>query len=318
MYRYIKGSMPWAVMALISMGRLQAQTDADAIMMGKSLFCGGVMSSVGYWNQYWEGTRLRNNENIGQIRTLMVGPMGSLGVSKNLNLIFSLPYVQTRASAGTLTGLSGMQDISLIAKYRFIRKKSGVSSFSVFGFGGVSTPLTNYVKDLLPVSIGLGTRNLTARAMLDYQWKGFFATVSSSYIARSDIRLDRTAYYTTRMVYSDRVEMPDAMYSNFRTGFRNKEIVAEVVVDQWTTLGGFDITKNNMPFPSNRMNQTRVGLNGKYEPDRWKGLSLTSGIFHTLAGRNMGKATSFQLGVFYIFKLSGKDKPKPQSNPQTN
>lgn len=308
--------MLWAVMAFISMGRLRAQTDADAIMMGKSLFCGGVMSSVGYWNQYWEGARLRNNENIGQIRNLMVGPMGSFGVSKNLNLIFSLPFVQNRASAGTLTSMSGIQDLSLLAKYRVLRKKSGSSTFSVFGIAGVSTPLTDYVKDLLPVSIGLGTRNLTLRGMLDYQWKNFFATASSSYIARSEIRLDRTAYYTTRMVYSDRVDMPAAMYSNFRTGFRNKEIVAEVVVDQWTTLGGFDITKNNMPFPSNRMNQTRVGLNGKYEPVKWKGLSLTSGIFHTVAGRNMGKATSFQLGVFYIFKLYGKDKPTPMPNPQ--
>lgn len=310
--------MLWAILPCISWGRLQAQTDADAIMMGKSLFCGGVMSSVGYWNQYWEGTRLRNNENIGQIRTLMAGPMGSLGVSKNLNLIFSLPYVQTRASAGTLTGLGGMQDLSLIAKYRFIRKKSGASTFSVFGFAGVSTPVADYVKDLLPVSIGLGTRNLSVRGMLDYQWKNFFATASSIYIARSYIRLDRTAYYTTRMVYSDRIDMPDAMYSNFRTGFRNREIVAEVVVDQWTTMGGFDITKNNMPFPSNRMNQTRVGLNGKYEPARWKGLSLTSGIFHTVAGRNMGKATSFQLGVFYIFKLSAKDRPQTKANPKTN
>ena len=310
MFKPLKWPILWAITSFTMLGSVRAQTDADAIMMGKSLFCTGVMSSVGTWSQYWEGTRLRTNENIGQLRTVMAGPMGSLGVARNFNLIFSLPYVQTRASAGQLKGMNGIQDLSLIAKYRFVRKKTGLSTFSVFGFAGLSTPLYDYVKDLLPVSIGLGTRNLTVRGMLDYQWKGLFATVSSSYVARSDIRLDRNAYYTARMVYSDRVDMPDAMYSNFRIGFRNKEIVAEAVADQWTTLGGFDITKNNMPFPSNRMNQTRIGLSGKYEPAKWKGLSLTSGVFHTVAGRNMGKATSVQLGVFYIFKLSGKDKPK--------
>ena len=291
---------------------LHAQNDVDGIMMGKNLFCAGVMGAHSSWNQYWEGTNLRINENLGTVKTNMFGAMGSYGVGKNLNLLFSLPYVQTKATAGQLKGFNGVQDFSIWGKYRVFRKKTTHSSFSVFGIGGVSSPTNNYVKDYLPLSIGLGSKNLVLRGMLDYENRNVFATLSTSLISRSNISLDRQAYYTTRMTYSDKVSMPQVLYTNLRMGFRNKEIVAEVVADQWTTQGGYDITKNNMPFPSNRMNQTRVGLNGKYEPVKWKGISLTSAFYKTMSGRNMGKSTFFQFGFFYIIKM------KKQTQSKTN
>jgi hypothetical protein len=283
---------------------LHAQSDVDAIMMGKKLLCAGASFSTGQWNQYWEGSRLRINQNLGTIRTNAVAAMGSLGVTKDMNIIYSLPWIQTRASAGQMTGLRGLQDFGLVAKYRFLRKKTERKSFSLFGIAGVSTPSQNYVKDYLPLSIGLGSTNLTMRLMADQTYKWFFTTASTSYIRRSNIRLDRQAYYTTRMIYSSEVQMPDALYSNIRLGYRSSELIAEFVADQWLTLGGFDITKNNMPFPSNRMIQTRVGLAGKYEPKKWKGLSLNGSVFHTVDGRNMGKSTGFQFGVFYIVNFS--------------
>ncbi len=45
------------------------------------------------------------------------------------------------------------------------------------------------------------------------------------------------------------VEMPNAANYNFRAGFRNYRWIAEAAVNRWVTLGGFDITRNNMPFP---------------------------------------------------------------------
>ena len=297
------------IMLLMITIKLHAQNDVDGIMMGKNLFCAGVMGANSSWNHYWEGTNLRINENLGTVKTTMLGAMGSYGVSKNLNLLFSLPYVQTKASAGQLKGFNGLQDFSAWAKYRVFRKKTAHSSFSIFGIGGVSTPTNNYVKDYLPLSIGLGSKNVILRGMMDYENRNIFATVSGSLISRSNISLDRQAYYTTQMVYSDKVTMPKVLYTNIRMGFRNKEIVAELVADKMATQGGFDITKNNMPFPSNRMNQTRIGLNGKYEPVKWKGVSLTSAFYKTVAGRNMGKSTFFQFGFFYIFKMK-----KPTEN----
>jgi hypothetical protein len=296
--------------ALITVGQSKAQTDADGIMMGKGLHCTGIMYGQSSWNNYWEGTLKRNNENLGTVSQYMVGPMGSLGVLKNFNLLFSLPYIQTKASAGQLKGFNGFQDLSLWGKYRFLRKKSGNYTISLFAIGGISTPMQDYVKDYLPLSIGLGSRNLTIRPMADLQFKDWFATASASYVSRSNITIDRTAYFTDRMVYSNKVTMPDALQYNLRAGFRNKDMVAEVVMDKWNTLRGFDISKNNMPFPSNRMIQTRVGINGKYEPEKWKGISLTGAAFQTIAGRNVGQSFSFQMGFFYILNLSKDSQHK--------
>ena len=298
------------IIACTCLTKTNAQTDADGIMMGKNLYCLGVMGATSSWTNYWEGTLLRTNDNIGRVRTNMIGPMGSLGITKNLNLLFSLPYISTRASAGQLKGFNGMQDISVWVKYRALRIKKNSSSFSIFTIAGINTPTNNYVKDYLPLSIGLGSSNLTLRGMVDYQYKNWFATASGSMVMRSNIKIDRQVYYTTQMIYSNQVEMPNVSQFNVRTGFRNKEIVAEVVYDQWTTLGGFDITKNNMPFPSNKMNQSRIGFNGKYEPAKWKGLSLTSAVFMTTAGRNMGKSNAVQFGAFYILNVAKKNKQK--------
>ena len=65
--------------------------------------------------------------------------------------------------------------------------------------------------------------------------------------------------------------------ANFRAGYRSKYWIAEAVVDNMNTLGGFDIRKNDMPFPSNKMNATRVGANFKHTLKAVKGLEITGG-----------------------------------------
>jgi hypothetical protein len=106
--------------------------------------------------------------------------------------------------------------------------------------------------------------------------------------------------------------MPNAAQFNARMGYRGKTWVVEAVADNWITLGGFDITRNNMPFPSNRMNMTRTGINFKYEPGFFKGLTLIGGANTTIAGRNAGKSNNVQAGLFYIFNL--KSKKSDESN----
>lgn len=291
---------------------LSAQTDNDAIMMGKNLFCIGIMYSNSSWNEYWEGNLKRENANLGTVSTNMIGPMGSLGISSKLNVIFNLPYVKTQASAGQLKGFSDLQDMSLWLKWKPIKKKLGKGTISLFTIGGVSMPVSDYVADYLPLSIGLRSRNLSFRGMADYQVGVWTATVSGTYIHRSNIEIDRTSYYTTEMHYSNEVYMPNAAQVNLRMGYRGKYWVVEAVAENWTTLGGFDITRNNMPFPSNRMNMTRTGISMKYEPSYLKGLTLIGGANTTIEGRNVGKSTNVQAGLFYIFNLSDKRSDKNQ------
>ena len=110
------------------------------------------------------------------------------------------------------------------------------------------------------------------------------------------------------MHYTNEVEMPDAASFQLRLGYRGSLIGAEAVVNNWTTLGGFDITRNNMPFPSNRMNSTVVGLNFKCNPRALPGMSLLAGGGYTVAGRNVGQSLSVNGGLFYVFDFNRKTK----------
>jgi len=294
-----------------------AQTDIDAIMMEKNAFCVGPMYSYSSWKNYWEGTLKRENLNIGKVSTQMFGLMGNYGVGRNLNALFSVPYVKTKASAGTLHGLKGVQDLSLFLKWRAFQKKMGYGRLSIFGIAGVSFPLTNYVADFLPLSIGLHSKTASARVMVDYERNNLFVTGSATFVYRDNIEIDRTSYYTTEMHYTNEVEMPNGSNYNLRVGFRNHRLIAEAVVNNWTTLGGFDITRNNMPFPSNRMNATTVGVNLKYVLPPLPQLSIVAGGNTTVAGRNMGQATNVYASFFYVFNLGHKTKSSDQP-PKTN
>lgn len=294
---------------------LFAQTDIDALMMAKNEYCIGPMYSYSSWKNYWEGTFKRDNENLGTVSTKTISVMGNYGISKKLGVLFNVPYVKTKASAGTLRGMDGLQDMSLFLKWRPFQRTLGNGRLSLLGIAGVSFPLSDYTPDYLPLAIGLHSKTALARFMVDYKWKGFFATASATYLLRDNINIDRESYYTTEMHNTHEVKMPDVMSYNFRAGFRNQRFIAEAVLNIWNTLGGFDITRNNMPFPSNDMEATMVGGNFKYVLPPLPQLSIVAGGNTTVAGRNMGQSTTVYGSLFYILNFSKKVKlTDPSSN----
>ena len=298
---------------ITSNGTVFAQTDMDAIMMGKNRFCVGPIYSYSNWKNYWEGTLKRENENIGNVSTQVFGLMGNYGISSKLNVLFNVPYVKTKATAGTMHSMEGIQDLSLYVKWMPIEKNMWGGVFSLYGIGGISIPLSNYVADFLPLSIGLHSKTASARLMADYQTGSFFVTGSATYVLRSNVEIDRTGYYTTEMHLTNEVKMPDAANFNLRTGIRNERLIAEAVVNNWTTLGGFDITRNNMPFVSNKMNATTIGVNVKYIvlPTKHE-VSLVAGGNTTVSGRNMGQANTFYGSIFYVFDFTRNKKSSDQ------
>ena len=287
---------------------LKAQTDIDAIMMGKNIFCSGFIYNNSSWKNYWEGTYKRNNQNFGKVSTQSVSFVANYGVTKKLNVLAGIPYVTTKASAGTLHGLRGLQDASLWLKYRPLKTNVGKGNISLFTIGGFSFPVSDYVADFLPLSIGMRSKNLSLRGMLDYQYSKWFATASYTYIVRSNIKIDRRSYYTTTMHITNEVYMPNASQVNVRAGYRSSRFIGEAVFNKWTTLGGFDISKNNMPFPSNRMNATSTGVNFKYNLTKVESFSITGGANYVLAGRNVGQASSLYAGVLLLLDFNSSPK----------
>jgi hypothetical protein len=297
---------------------VSAQTDMDAIMMSKNNFCTGLMYQHVSWNNYWEGTLKRDNLNLGTVSNNMYAVMGNYGVSGKLNLLFGLPYVNTKASAGTLHSMNGLQDLSLWVKWMPYEKSVGPGTLSLYGIGGLSIPASNYVADYLPLSIGLKSTNLSLRGMVDYQIGSIFVTLSGTYVMRSNVTIDRSSYYTDQLILSNEVDMPNVVTANFRIGYRSSFGIAELVLNQSNTLGGFDITRNNMPFLSNQMNATTAGVALKYNVSAVAGLSLIGGANFTLAGRNVGQTNSFNGGLFYILDFTKKAKPNSSDKSTTN
>lgn len=287
---------------------LSAQTEIDGIMMSKNNFCAGSIYQYSSWNQYWEGSYKRENLNLGTVSTWSVGLMGNYGITDKLNLLFSLPYVETKASAGTMEGQKGLQDLSVTVKYMPLEKTIGNATYSLYAIGSFSIPVTDYSADYLPLSIGLQSKTATLRLMGDFQLGHFFSTLSGAYVKRANINIDRNAYLTNEMHYTNEVKMPDAVSVNFRAGYRSNRLIAEFIIDNGVTQsGGFDITTNNMPFPSNTMNALKYGVNSKYTFSKIPQLSLIAGYNYVVEGRNVGKSDTIYGGLFYIIDFEKKN-----------
>ncbi|MEI7628423.1 MAG: hypothetical protein WCJ80_09285 [Bacteroidota bacterium] len=299
---------------LFSFTSSYAQTDQDAIMMNKNLFCTGLNYSYSSWNKYWEGTNLRDNLNIGTISTNQISVMGNYGIKDNLNILFNAPFISNKASMGVLHPASGIQDFSTWIKWMPIETSLKNGTFSLYLLGGASVPMTDYIVDYLPLSIGLKSSTVSGRLLLDYQVGKFFVTGSETYSIRGNTKLERNSYYTTSLFLTNEVSMPNVNTISLRTGYRSSVLIAEAIITDMKTLGGFDITKNNMPFPSNRMNATTIAANIKYEIQKVSGLALVGGASHVIAGRNVGQSTGFYGGFFYILDFSKKKEKKTTSD----
>lgn len=293
---------------LIPMQRAAAQTDIDGLMMAKRNLCGGFVYTHSSWKNYWEGTFYRDNANIGTVTSQSVMAMANYGITDKLNLLAMAPWISNKPSAGTMMGMQGLQDLSLMIKGQFWGYKKNKWDITTMGILGGSIPMTNYVADFLPFSIGMRSKNALMRLMADVQYGQWFGTISGTYMVRSNVTIDRDNYYTTEMIYSNEVAMPDVAMFNLRLGWRkNADLFVEAVLDRMDTRGGFDMRKNEMPFLSNNMEATRVGLNCKLPVPRVNGLSIMASSMYTVAGRNMGQSFMNSAGIVYQgeFKKKG-------------
>src|SRR5258708_39855379 len=144
----------------------------------------------------------------------MFGLMGTYGVSRKLNILVSAPYVTTHATAGTLHGMHGIQDLSLWVKWLAVEQNIGNGVLSLYALGGGSLPLTNYIADYLPLSIGLHSKTLSGRIMADYQAGNLFVTASGTYTYRRNIQIDRYSHYTTEVHLTNAADISHPMACN--------------------------------------------------------------------------------------------------------
>jgi len=285
-----------------------AQMPHDAIYMNKNSICIATTYTHSQWNEYWENTLKRENFNIGTHTTQSVMPMIAYGITKKLNVLAGVPYVWTKTSAGNLMPQKGVQDLSVWLKYNLVQSANGLS---LHGVVGGSLPISNYVPDFLPMSIGLKSKTATTRLIAHYKHaSGFYVTAHGSYVFRSNIKVDRDAYYADDRVYNtNEVRMPNATDVAARAGYNKKGIQAELFIDKNTCVGGDYIRRNDMPFPTNNMKSTGVGFYGKYQP---KNIGFTVMVRRVIAGENMGQSTALSAG--FLYQINFKSKAEQAKN----
>jgi hypothetical protein len=277
-------------------------------MMPKKTFCTGFVYTNEQWTDYWEGTQKRDNGNIGSVTTQSLVWMGTFGITDKINIIAMAPYIWTKASAGTLMPMEGVQDLTVAVKYNFYKKLIAENKLKMFGALSYSTPLTDYSPDFYPLSLGSSTNNLSWRLTGNYALKnGIYVNASAAYTWRSNTTLDRGAYYDDgQMYYTNEVRMPNVFDAVVNVGYHTGALQVDLNFTQMNTLGGSDIRKQDMPFVSNRMNASKLGCFVMYYVSVPKGLAVRAGGNLTLAGRNVGAATAVFGGLFYTIKFANE------------
>lgn len=149
--------------------RVSAQTPTDGIMMSKGEICFGANYMHDSWDEYWEGTLLRDNGNIGTFTRTTLMPMVALGLTDKLNILMQAPWVKTEASGGQLQGVSGFSDFGIFLKAQAFHIDLGPGKLAFNPTVGVGFPMSNYLEDYAPFSLGLGCPDLTLRAILQYK-----------------------------------------------------------------------------------------------------------------------------------------------------
>jgi hypothetical protein len=303
-YRYCVGIVAFVLLSQ----SVCAQTESDAIMIPKNFLCVAGMYANNSWDQYWEGNLKRSNLNLGTVSSNIYNVGVVYGLSNRINISAFMPYIQTWASAGTLRGQRGFQDVNLAFKWMAVREQIGRGLLSFHAIATGSIPVGNYQGDYLPFALGSRSKSIAIRGLVNYQVGRFFVAGAGQYIRKDNMTIDRDAYYTTEMHYTNQVALPNATNFLVSAGFRSLLLNVEAIATKYTTLGGFDITRNNMPFPSNRMNATAVGGLVKLMPQNIRGLEFTLGGNYVVAGRNVGQNAQIMGGIDYVFSVKKEKK----------
>lgn len=293
-----------------------AQTPSDAIMMTNGQICLAVIYTHDSWDEYWEGTLLRENGNIGTLTRQSIMPMAALGVGDYVNIIVAVPWVKTDASAGYVKGVSGFQDWGFWVKGMPLDLAAGKGALTLHTTAGLTGPTSNYLEDYAPFSLGLGCLDLSLRGILQYKLdSGPYLRGHAAYQLRGNATIERDYYYTTYGIYSDKVDMPNAISYGVNLGswFLNNAFKVELTFEGMNTFGGFDIRRQDAGFPSNKMIFTRIGGLIQYYPGQ-SGIGFLASAGQVLTGRNVGKSLMISGGITYQFGLWNKSTTETINN----
>ena len=277
--------------------------------MKKREACIALIYDHGSFDQYWEGTYLRSNETIATVSRISVMPMLAVGILDQLNFYVGVPYVKTRSSepnGGQLQGAKGFQDLMLALKYRFVNQELGNGKLVVLAASGYATPVSNYLSDYRPYSLGNGTSELSLRGIVQYRWNmGLFVRGMGGHLFRGQTEAERDFYYNNGAYYTSWMDVPSAWEYTGVVGLWLLENKLKIEVSYYglQSTSGDDIRKYNAAQPTNKVVFDQAAVAAQYFVNQGKGLGVLAYYNQMLNGRNIGKVTAFGAGATYQFKF---------------
>ncbi|HPF12004.1 MAG TPA: transporter [Flavobacteriaceae bacterium] len=299
------------IIALGTMGSLRAQTPSDATLMHSKNICLLFATDFGAFNQYWEGELLRENQTVATVHRYTSTTMAAIGVLDKLDFYVGVPYVTTRSSkpnGGKFAGVSNFQDIIFAAKYQVLNFQSEKGQFLFLTTVGYSTPISDYLSDYKPYSIGLGAPEFSARGILQYKTAfGLFLRGDVAHLWRGYTKAERDYYYNDGSYYTAWMDVPDAWNYEAALGlwcFSNS-LKFEVNYFGLKSTSGDDIRPYNAAQPTNKVEVDRVGASIQYFLPR---TGFGAIVYHNrvIEGRNVGKSHNTGIGVTYQFSIKKK------------
>src|SRR5262245_13257046 len=187
------------------------------------------------YDEFWVGDTKVSDPGVGEVDIKSLSFWFDWGFTDDFALVGNVAHVD--ASSDGLGGFedSGIQDLSLLLKYRFLN--SGPHSLAAAG--GVRTPVSDYEANL-PVDLGDGTTDALFRLVYLFNNGPFYFSQQVGYDVRGDDAPDGIPIYT-------------------ELGFTTGSLTWIGFYSQYTADGGTDIGDPGFTFPSNKDEYSRVG-----------------------------------------------------------
>ncbi|ADR23591.1 hypothetical protein MATR_25540 [Marivirga tractuosa] len=295
------------IIGLFFTSHLNAQTPSDALMMKSNQLCILLDYNYSSFDHYWEGELRRNNETIAMVKRNSIMPMVAVGILDDLNFYAGVPYIKTESTepnGGKFAGTSGFQDLNIAIKYRWLNKQFEKGALAGLATVGFSTPITNYLADYMPYSIGSGAPELSYRVIVEYKNNNdWYFRGAGTYLWRGYAEAERAYYYNNGSYYTPWMDVPNAFSTEFVVGkwlFSNS-LQVQVSYFGSKSLSGDDIRPYNPAQPTNRVNMDRIGIFSHYFFSNVTGLGIVAYHNRVVAGRNAAHMNTTGMGLTYYF-----------------
>ena len=272
----LRGLMPAVlVSAVTGLAMPIHATDMNGFLPGRAHGDIAVSYTAETYDEFWAGTTKVSDPGVGKVDLKSTSLWLQWGLTDNLAVVATLPYID--ASSDGLGGFKdqGLQDLSVLLKYRFW----AAGPHSLVAAAGGRTAVQNYEANL-PVDLGDNTTDALFRLVYQFQTPNFYFSQQVGYDIRGGDAPDDYPLYT-------------------ELGFTAGRITYGGYYSKLIAKGGTDIGDPGFTFPSNKEEYSKAGVKvfGRVT-DRF---GLSAVYFTTLEGRNTGDSHGLAVGVVFRY-----------------